>query len=137
MPHLSNATVREIISLAEARFAAIPRNQTQEQILDRILGNPNPQELALRGALNKLDHHQALCLVATMYAGRYLVENEQFENAQDDDYSEDQAPEEKYEEIYQDHFRNFHHRDVAALISLCEDKTEVLHRYLKAALDRQ
>lgn len=137
MQHLSDATVREIIILSEARLAAIPRDQTRDQILESILGDPSPEEKALRDSLNKLSHYQALQLVAMMYAGRYTVENEPYENDQDDESLEEQLPMEKFGDVYKDHIRNFQHHDAATLISMCEQKTNVLHRYLKAALGRR
>ena len=135
MQHLSDATVREIIILSEARLAAIPQDQTRDQILESILGEPTPEEKALRDSLNRLSHPQALELVAMMYAGRYTVENEPYENGQDDDEGlEEDLPREKFEDVYKDHLRNFQHHDTATLLSMCAQKTNVLHRYLKAAL---
>ncbi|MHC8396107.1 hypothetical protein ACYZT8_21070 [Pseudomonas sp. LB3P93] len=138
MQHLSDATVREIIILSEARLAAIPQDQTRDQILESILKDPTPEEKVLRDSLNRLSHTQALELVAMMYAGRYAVENEPYESDQDDDEGvEQQLPIEKFEDVYKDHLRNFQHDDAATLISMCEQKTNVLHRYLKAALGRR
>lgn len=135
MQHLSEATVREIIVLSEARLAAIPQDQTRDQILESILGDPSPEQKALQHSLDKLNHHQALDLVAMMYAGRYMVESEFYENDQDDvEGLEQQPPREKFEDICKDHRRNFQHHDTATLISMCEQKSNVLHRYLKAAL---
>lgn len=137
MQYLSYATVREIIDLSEARLAAIPRDQTRDQVLEGILGDPNAEDLALRNSLSSLNHYQALDLVAMMYAGQYLVENEQFEYCEGDDEGfEEELPSETYEDIYKDHIRNFQHRDVQTLISMCEQKASVLHKYLKAALER-
>jgi len=135
MQHLSDATVREIIILSEARLAAIPQDQTRDQILESILGEPTPEEKALSDSLNRLSHPQALELVAMMYAGRYQVENEPYESAQDDDEGVDERqPRETFEDVYKDHLRNFQHDDTSTLISMCAQKTNVLHRYLKAAL---
>ncbi|MDI3274894.1 DUF3775 domain-containing protein [Pseudomonas sp. AL03] len=138
MQHLSDATVREIIILSEARLAAIPQDQTRDQILESILGDPSPEEKALRDSLNKLSHNQALNLVAMMYAGRYMLESEPYENDQDDDEGrEEQPPREEFGDVYKDHLRNFQHHDTSTLISMCEQKTNVLHRYLKAAQGRR
>lgn len=138
MQYLSDATVREIITLSEARLAAIPQNQTRDQILEGILGDPSPEEKALQDSLDKLNQRQALDLVAMMYAGRYMLENEPYENDQDDhDGMEEQPPREKFEDVYKDHLRNFQHDDAATLVSMCEQKTSVLHRYLNAALGRR
>lgn len=137
MPQLSDTTVREIIILSEARLAAIPKDQTRDQILDSILEVPKPEEKALRDLLNKLSHPQALELVAMMYAGRYTVENEPYESDQGDESVEERLPREKFEDVYKDHLRNFRHDDTATLISMCEQKTNVLHRYLTAALGRR
>ncbi|WP_434557996.1 hypothetical protein [Pseudomonas sp. Z4-20] len=135
MKHLSDATVREIIFLSEARLAAIPKDQTQDQILESILGEPSSEEQALRDALSKLSHAQALHLVAMMYTGQYMLENEPYENNEDDgEGMEEQLPMEKFEDVYKDHLRNFQHHDVETLTSMCEQKTNVLHRYLETAL---
>jgi hypothetical protein len=135
MKHLSEATVREIIFLSEARLAAIPQDQTKDQILESILGNSSPEEQALRDALNKLSHAQALDLVAMMYTGRYMLENEPYENNEDDgEGMDEQFPMEKFEDVYKDHLRNFQHHDIGTLTSMCEQKTNVLHRYLEIAL---
>lgn len=135
MQHLSDVTVREIIALSEARLAAIPRDQSRDQILESILGNAGPEEKALQNSLDKLNHYQALDLVAMMYAGRYVIESELYENEQDDVEGLDEQPlREKFEDICKDHRHNFQHHDTATLISMCEQKSNVLHRYLKAAL---
>lgn len=135
MQRLSDATVRQIILLSQARLAAIPQDQTRDQILESILGDPSAEEKSLNNLLNKLSHHQALDLVALMYAGRYVVENEPYEKDQDDyDDMEEQPPREKFEDVYEDHLRNFQHHDTSTLISMCNQKTNVLHRYLEAAL---
>lgn len=135
MKRLSDATVREIILLSKERLAAIPKNQTQGQVLKSILGVPSPEEQALQDSLNKLNHGQALRLVALMYVGQYLVENEPYEDDRDDEEGlGEQLPMEKLEDVYKDHIRNFQYHDVETLISMCDQKTSVLHRYLEAAL---
>lgn len=138
MQHLSDATVLEIITLSEARLAAIPKDQTRDQVLESILADASPAEKALWNALDNLSHNQALSLVAMMYAGRYMVENEPYENVQDDDEGMvEQTPRESFWDVYNDHLRNFQHHDTATLVSMCQQKTTVLHRYLKAALGRR
>lgn len=138
MRHLSDSTVREIIILSEARLAAIPQNQTNEEILESILGEPSPQQKALQDSLDKLSHDQALDLVAMMYTGRTMVESEPNKNDPDVDEGLDgQLPKEKFGDFYKDHQRNFQNNDTATLISICEEKSNALPRYLRAALEHR
>jgi hypothetical protein len=136
MQQLSEATIREIIDLSEARLAAIPADQTQDQVLQSILGRPRAEETALHDALDKLSHDQALQLVATMYAGQYLAQNQHPQNSFDVEEDEE-APMETFDDVYKDQIRNFQHTATSTLISMCEQKSLVLHRYLRAAVDRR
>lgn len=137
MDYLSDKTVLEIISLSEARLAAIPQNQTQRQKLGSILGQSTAEELALRNSLDKLNQHQAVQLTAMMYAGQYLVDTVGHDDHQDDEeVGEQQRPLEGFEDVYRGHLHGFQHHNADTLISMCEEKASVLHRYLKAALER-
>lgn len=127
MHYLSEATVREIIALSVAQAAAVPQDQTKNQMWGSLLAGPGPEEKALQDSLDKLSHPQALHLAAMMYAGRYLVETESYDDEEKD----------TFEDVYNGHLVNFKSRDTASLIRMCEDKAPVLHRYLKAALENR